>query len=317
MGSRTATVIAVPTIAVVIPLYNKAAFVHQAIEAVLAQTSPVNEVIVIDDGSTDAGPAIVASFADIRIRLESQANAGVSAARNRGIRAAQSEFVAFLDADDFYSPDFVGAIRALIAKWPEASLFCSGYSRALPDGRHVSCTLPTMRPNDSGLITDFYMNWCQQRFTNSSAMVVRRNALLACQPMFAEGERLGEDQDLWFRLAEQHEVAYVNSALSIYRIDVPASATNQNTTDDFQLLGCYERLGQRLIDGQVPKQMRAGARKLLSSHLLNLVRRCLDADRMELAMRFLLDRRSFGHPLYWVRTAVLVLRTRLSFGLSK
>src|SRR5688500_16575975 len=91
---------------VIIPLFNKGAYVERAITQALAQTLAPVEVLVIDDGSTDGGPAKVAELARAHqaIRLIRQGNAGASAARNRGIREAHSAWVAFLDADDGYLP---------------------------------------------------------------------------------------------------------------------------------------------------------------------------------------------------------------------
>jgi hypothetical protein len=209
-------------------------------------------------------------------------------------------------------PEYLNEIRALIAKWPEAAVFCTGYSREYTSGMIVDCTRAGMEPMESGLISNFYLAWCQQSFTNSSAIVVRREALLACEPMFAADERLGEDQDLWFRLAERHEVAYVNAALSVYRMDVPASATSYSDTSPLLPLPCYERLGQRIADGQVPQRLLRGARKLLASHLLNLARRCMHAQQRDLALRYLMDRRSFANVPFWARTAAVLAAERVS-----
>jgi glycosyltransferase involved in cell wall biosynthesis len=92
-----------PSVAAVIPVYNGAAFIADAIESVLAQTHPVAECIVVDDGSTDATAEVARAFGD-RVRLIQQANAGVSAARNRGAAASGARYVAFLDADDAWAP---------------------------------------------------------------------------------------------------------------------------------------------------------------------------------------------------------------------
>ena len=93
-----------PSVAAVIPVYNGAAFVADAIESVLAQTHPVAECIVVDDGSTDATPEVVRRFGDA-VRLVRQPNAGVAAARNRGASASGARYVAFLDADDAWAPE--------------------------------------------------------------------------------------------------------------------------------------------------------------------------------------------------------------------
>src|SRR5262245_11252046 len=111
-----------PRISVVIPLFNKASFVEEAIGSVMAHTRPAHEIIVIDDGSTDDGPERVKALAFSSVRLIRQANAGTSVARNTGIEAATGDLIAFLDADDRYLPGFLAAIAALAVDFPDACL---------------------------------------------------------------------------------------------------------------------------------------------------------------------------------------------------
>ncbi len=108
---------------VVIPLYNKASHVRRAIESVLAQSVRDFELIVVDDGSTDGGLDVVRSVEDGRIHVVQQQHSGVSAARNRGAQEAAAEVVAFLDADDTWTPEFLKTAMSLRERLPEAAVW--------------------------------------------------------------------------------------------------------------------------------------------------------------------------------------------------
>ena len=114
-------------ISVIIPLYNKETGIATALRSVLAQTYQDFEIVIVDDGSTDSSVAIVETFNDPRIRLIRQQNAGVSAARNKGIAEAKGEYVAFLDADDEWLPEFLAEIRTLQQKYPECKAQATNY----------------------------------------------------------------------------------------------------------------------------------------------------------------------------------------------
>jgi len=202
-------------VSVVIPLYNKAAYIRRAVDSVLAQTYQDFELIVVDDGSTDNGTEIVAAYKDPRVRLIRQANAGVSAARNRGVAEAQAELVAFLDADDEWRPWFLETVISLRQRFPEAGAFATAYE--LHDGK-----LP-WRPNfntgvdvsDGGLMPNYFLAACYAPPICSSSTMVRRE-VFAPVGGFPVGTPLGEDQYLWAALALNHPIAWSPVSGAIY-----------------------------------------------------------------------------------------------------
>ncbi len=291
-----------PRISVVIPLYNKADYILEAVESVLAQDPPALEVLVIDDGSTDDGLSRLGCIHDQRLRCISKENGGVSAARNMGIELSKGEFIAFLDADDLYLPGYLSEISKLIHQYPSASLWATGYFCAWPDGKRQECVL--LMPEKVGCIDDFYEKWVRKSFMCTDSIVVSRLSLGRLGRCFPVGETLGEDQDLWFRLAESGMVAYSAKALVQYRMDVPSSATNRKMPSD--PLPCYIRLAERLNSGSVPEILRTGAKRLLSSHFINVARAASLAGQHSKAVELLANPRSRANFFYWLRSWVFI-----------
>lgn len=126
-----------PRFSVIIPAYNAAAFIARAIDSVLAQTWPAEEIIVVDDGSSDATADIVAGYGE-RVCYLHQDNAGVSAARNAGARAATGDWLAFLDADDWYYPDRLKWHAEWIARDEALDFLTGDYDYRRPDGSRIS-----------------------------------------------------------------------------------------------------------------------------------------------------------------------------------
>ena len=298
-----------PAISVVIPLFNKAAYVGDAIRSVLEQTHPAAEIVVVDDGSTDGSAAVVSALEEPAIRLIRQTNGGVSVARNRGIEAARGDYIAFLDADDCYQPDFLAGIARLIQQFPAAAVFCSAYTCFWGDGTRSARRMPAAAPGAALLVEDFYSAWCKNAFTCTNAVVVRGSLFEDPGLRFAPGEKLGEDQDLWFRMAEQATVAYLNSPLVDYRMGVMGSATQANPV--LEVLPCYRRLGERLASGAVPLPLRRGAKRLLASHLLNIARTHMALGNLNEARALMADRRARANPVYFFRTLLAVVSTTL------
>lgn len=301
----------IPSFDVVMPLYNKRDYVEDAIRSVLAQAA-LHELIVVDDGSTDGSAGIVEALAreDARIRLLRQPNAGVSAARNRGVQASTADYVAFLDADDLYLPGFLQQIAAQAGRYPQAALLGTAYRRFSGDAASELAAQTTEATPDPGrLVRAFFAEWSRGSFIFTSSICVRRTALLELGSLFPEGEWLGEDQDVWFRLAERHPVAVSDRVLALYRVGAAGSLTASTALPG--LLPCYVRLEARLARGDYPVRHVRGARRLLAVSYLNAARSLLHQGKRRGAAKLVFTRLAVGHPTYWLR---VVLRFILPIG---
>jgi GT2 family glycosyltransferase len=209
-------------ISVVIPLYNKAPHIGRAIRSVLLQTEPDYEVIVVDDGSTDDGAAIVAGLLarDSRLKLVRQENQGVSAARNRGIAEACSDFIAFLDADDEWEADHLETLLRLRETFPDAGACATAYSYVNTRGKPVPAKFRGAPPAPwEGILPDYFVSVSlgEPPVTGSTAGIPR--SVFAELGLFRVGEKMGEDLDLWGRIALQKPVAFSWKGSAVYHME--------------------------------------------------------------------------------------------------
>jgi glycosyltransferase involved in cell wall biosynthesis len=196
-------------ISAVIPTYNRAHSIGRAVKSVLEQTSPVDELIVVDDGSTDRTAEAIAEFGP-RVRYIQQENSGVSAARTRGIVESKSEWIAFLDSDDEWLPEKIALQREAILKCPDAAL-C--YCASLWCFAGETKTLAHCPPVDK--------LWPGFRFKNQfplSGVLIRKSAF---EEIGGFDKRLRgpdcEDWDLFVRLAAQYRLTCIDTpALNYY-----------------------------------------------------------------------------------------------------
>jgi glycosyltransferase involved in cell wall biosynthesis len=208
-------------ISVIIPAYNAAETLAATIDALLAQTYPHWEAIVIDDGSIDATAVIVTDFAahDQRIRLIQQANAGVITARNVGIAAAQHDWLLFNDADDWIAPTHFAKMVAVLEQDPTVDGVHCGWSRIAADGTIVSTKFAPPKSDmfpDLAYYCTFHVNTC-----------MIRKALVAAIGGFDPRVVHCEDWDLWQRIARQGaRFASVPEVLAFYRMQPNSRSTN-------------------------------------------------------------------------------------------
>lgn len=205
------------SVSVVIPLYNKRQWVARAIRSVLSQSFRQFEVIVVDDGSTDGGQTIVQDIYDSRIRLITQSNGGVSAARNRGTAEAKADLVAFLDADDEWYSTFLDTVLRLRESFPECIVFGTNYEYCDGRGNRHAAGIRRLRPMPwEGILSDYFVAASHNAPPLcSSAIAVRQDAIRSVGG-FPVGVKAGEDLLTWARLAAAGSVAYSSSIQSVF-----------------------------------------------------------------------------------------------------
>ena len=200
-----------PTVSVIIPIYQRAHLVSQTIESVLAQTYTDYEIIVVNDGSTDNTKEVLACFGN-KITTIHQENKGVSAARNTGINAAKGLYIAFLDSDDLWQPNKLEKQLAFFESNPKIGLvysdaFFFNEKGVLPD-KWTSVYPP---PPVWQFLALFGRN-----FILTSTVVVRRECLDEVG-LFDETLKSCEDYDLWLRIIEKFPIYFLNEPLGYYR----------------------------------------------------------------------------------------------------
>jgi hypothetical protein len=287
---------------IVIPLYNKAGLVEAAVRSVLAQTLAPLEVIVVDDGSTDDGPDRVLALADPRVRLVRQRNAGVSQARNHGIGLARGDWIAFLDADDWQHPELLSNLARAHASFPEADILATGFRCIEGAGEPQPWAVPA--DNQVERIDDLRRQWMRDIPFFTGSVAIRAERLRAMQPCFPTGESIGEDLDVWFRVAENSPVALVRAQLAAYRTAVAGSLSSAHVTG---LAPYLVRMRERALSGQLPPRQRESALWYVAQQEISIVRGLLMEGRRAEARQVLWQARSQIHHVRWWISAFMLL----------
>jgi glycosyltransferase involved in cell wall biosynthesis len=203
-------------VSVVIPLYNKAQYIKQAISNVLSQTIQDFEIIVVNDGSTDGGEACVEALKDSRIKLIHQENAGAGAARNRGILEAASDFIALLDADDEWESEHLGKLLSLKEDFPDAGLYYTAYRQKFANNNEL-----IIMPRFSRGYLDYFQLGGNFKFypqyIQTSSCALKKSILDKIG--YFNNLKNAQDLDLFSRIALDYDVVFSPDGFSIYRFD--------------------------------------------------------------------------------------------------
>lgn len=242
------------TVSVVIPTYDRAELVVRALHSVLAQTRPPDEVIVVDDGSTDdTVERIRAQFPTVR--LLAQPNRGVSAARNTGIRAATGEWIALLDSDDEWLPfKLERQLRAVANE----TLLCHGDEIWIRRGRRVN---PMKKHRKYG---GHIFEKCLPLCVISPSSVLLPRQLLDAVGLFDESLPACEDYDLWLRVTARFPVVYVDEPLIVKHGGHDDQLSRRHWGMDRFRIAALEKI---LASDALDEHQRAAARSILANKI--------------------------------------------------
>lgn len=217
-----------PFFSIVIPLYNKEPFIEKTIQSVLNQTIQDFEIIIINDGSTDASQAKVDDIKDDRIVIYTTKNKGVSHARNYGIHKAKGKYIAFLDADDYWSQAYLESIKNLIQKYPNESVFASAL-KIKTNKSTYNASYKDIKRNSQDCVVDYFEASQNHSILHCSSSVFNKNALAEIGN-FDENLSTSEDTDFWIRTGFKFKVGFLNEPLVIHQV-VDNSLSKTNRTD--------------------------------------------------------------------------------------
>ncbi|MBE0471435.1 MAG: glycosyltransferase family 2 protein [Methyloprofundus sp.] len=250
-----------PFFTVVIPLYNKGVHIVPTLMSVLAQSFRNFEVIVVDDGSTDDSLEKVQSVVDERIKVIHQNNQGVSVARNRGIQEAKGEYIAFLDADDFWYEWHLDELHRLTSNFRGYGV----YSVAHEICRDKKLFTPRTWGGESGfcgVVDNFYAAFSESlSLVNSTTACLPRDLLLEIKG-FPEGIKKGEDVYVWLKAASLKGLVYSSKICARYNQDAQ-SRSNLNLSDEIPFYLVW--LNKSFIREEVPTHLKNSAKKFFEA----------------------------------------------------
>jgi glycosyltransferase involved in cell wall biosynthesis len=223
-----------PLVSVIIPVFNRAWSIRRAIDSVLSQTYKNFELLVVDDGSTDATPDILSGYGKA-IKVITQQNAGVSNARNQGITEASGRLIAFLDSDDYWLPSKLSAQVDFFSSRPEA-MICQTEEIWMKNNRRMNPKKRHQKP--SGMMFSESLRLC---LISPSAVMIRKE-LFDDVGIFDEALPACEDYDLWLRVTCRYPVYLINTHLIVKSGGHPDQLSASLSLDKYRIAAMLKLL---------------------------------------------------------------------------
>lgn len=211
-----------PFFSVIIPLYNKEAFIENTLKSVLQQTFQDFEIIIIDDGSTDNSYQNALRFNNDKIKLFKQNNKGVSVTRNLGIEYATSKYIALLDADDVWYPNHLFELKKQIDLFPDAGLYCNNYEIFHNESVCKKATFNFSYGTECLIVEDYFKASIINSVAWTSAVGFSKEIFKKLGG-FNTSYKTAQDLDLWIRFALRHKVSFNPAVTMSYKFYIDNS----------------------------------------------------------------------------------------------
>ena len=216
-----------PFFSIIIPLFNKENFIENTLKSVLNQSFSDFEVLIVNDGSTDKSEEKVLEFKDNRIQYFYKENSGVSAARNFGIEKAQSNYITFIDADDYWYPNFLQEMFENSNRFPELQVF-SAAIEVETSKKIIPSSYSIIKTADCEIVNYFDASLKETVICTSCA--VFHKSVFEKIGFFDTQLKSGEDTDLWIRIGLNYQILFSWKILARYVYDVQSLTKNHKTT---------------------------------------------------------------------------------------
>ena len=216
-----------PLFSVIVPLYNKQAYIVETLRSIMNQSCQDFELIVVDDCSTDDSLNLVKSLQIPNIQIIChKINKGLSATRNTGAYQAKGELITMLDADDVWHHDFLSSIAKMVTDFPKASIFGAGFNELYPNGKKIWAKpkLPLFKKNGSFIIPDFFKSSLGMPLYCQSSIAYKRTVIEEVEG-FNENIKYSEDIDFFIKINLKYKSAYHHAPLSNVRVGEPGQMT--------------------------------------------------------------------------------------------
>lgn len=289
---------------VIIPVYNKANTIKTSIDSVLAQTVKDFEIVVVDDGSTDNIKEVLSSYSGLQVFHKE--NGGVSVARNMGIEKARGEYICFLDADDEWKENHLETLLFLIEKYPNTGYYFTSHITITVDGEKHFSSDALYKYNDDFECDNLLnlLNNTSYGIIHTNSICVKKSILVDDNIYFEPNIKIGEDTDVWYRLALKHSVAISKKETTVYLRENSTATKNSFHTHNWIF---YLRADEIMRDEDINENIKESVEELLDRYKMTSCREYMLQENRKQAQAIIKSVKNKEGKRYWLSKAFCYL----------